>query len=241
MHYINLDIYIVWFTVCVYRCNYTFKNWILFCHPIQTKIYNKIMRLCTSNMSMGEMTVGQICNLVAIDTNQLMWFFFLCPNLWAMPVQVSQSNHLLCCYWSIVLWIIFFFCHLLFSILKYSMLLWIFQWWDIEIFKIFAQFKLRLNVCMQVYAWTWTANTGGVCICMYVSLLRSFWYTYQFAVDHKDCCCPSSRHAEWLSTLPNALYWTVPPILLFAIIYQTLRGPYLFCQMYTLSCNSCAM
>ncbi|XP_058859188.1 ATP-binding cassette sub-family C member 8-like isoform X2 [Acipenser ruthenus] len=55
---------------------------------IQTKIYNKIMRLCTSNMSMGEMTVGQICNLVAIDTNQLMWFFFLCPNLWAMPVQI---------------------------------------------------------------------------------------------------------------------------------------------------------
>uniref|UniRef100_A0A3Q3X1T6 Uncharacterized protein n=1 Tax=Mola mola TaxID=94237 RepID=A0A3Q3X1T6_MOLML len=55
---------------------------------MQTKIYNKIMRLCTSNMSMGELTVGQICNLVAIDTNQLMWFFFLCPNLWAMPVQI---------------------------------------------------------------------------------------------------------------------------------------------------------
>ncbi|XP_061466228.1 ATP-binding cassette sub-family C member 8 isoform X3 [Rhineura floridana] len=54
----------------------------------QTKIYNKIMRLSTSNMSMGEMTAGQICNLVAIDTNQLMWFFFLCPNLWAMPVQI---------------------------------------------------------------------------------------------------------------------------------------------------------
>ncbi|XP_075996169.1 ATP-binding cassette sub-family C member 8 [Genypterus blacodes] len=55
---------------------------------IQTKIYNKIMRLCTSNMSMGELTLAQICNLVAIDTNQLMWFFFLCPNLWAMPVQI---------------------------------------------------------------------------------------------------------------------------------------------------------
>ncbi|XP_031726819.1 ATP-binding cassette sub-family C member 8 isoform X3 [Anarrhichthys ocellatus] len=55
---------------------------------IQTKIYNKITRLCTSNMSMGELTVAQICNLVAIDTNQLMWFFFLCPNLWAMPVQI---------------------------------------------------------------------------------------------------------------------------------------------------------
>uniref|UniRef100_A0A672QR48 ATP-binding cassette sub-family C member 8-like n=1 Tax=Sinocyclocheilus grahami TaxID=75366 RepID=A0A672QR48_SINGR len=51
-------------------------------------IFNKIMRLCTSNMSMGGMTVGQICNLVAIDTNQLMWFFFLCPNLFAMPVQI---------------------------------------------------------------------------------------------------------------------------------------------------------
>ncbi|XP_048401386.1 ATP-binding cassette sub-family C member 8 isoform X5 [Stegostoma tigrinum] len=55
---------------------------------IQTKIYNKILRLSTSNMSMGEMTVGQICNLIAIDTNQLMWFFFLSPNLWAMPVQI---------------------------------------------------------------------------------------------------------------------------------------------------------
>ncbi|XP_063800162.1 ATP-binding cassette sub-family C member 8 isoform X2 [Pseudophryne corroboree] len=55
---------------------------------IQTKIYKKIMNLSTSNMSMGEMTSGQICNLVAIDTNQLMWFFFLCPNLWAMPVQI---------------------------------------------------------------------------------------------------------------------------------------------------------
>lgn len=50
------------------------------------------MQLSTSNMSMGEMTAGQICNLVAIDTNQLMWFFFLCPNLWAMPVQVRSSN-----------------------------------------------------------------------------------------------------------------------------------------------------
>uniref|UniRef100_A0A8C8XJP9 ATP binding cassette subfamily C member 8 n=1 Tax=Panthera leo TaxID=9689 RepID=A0A8C8XJP9_PANLE len=55
---------------------------------IQTKIYNKIMHLSTSNLSMGDMTAGQICNLVAIDTNQLMWFFFLCPNLWAMPVQI---------------------------------------------------------------------------------------------------------------------------------------------------------
>ncbi|XP_021323604.1 ATP-binding cassette sub-family C member 8 isoform X6 [Danio rerio] len=55
---------------------------------VQTKIYNKIMRLCTSNMSMGDMTTAQICNLVARDTNQLMWFFFLCPNLWAMPVQI---------------------------------------------------------------------------------------------------------------------------------------------------------
>ncbi|EHH56414.1 hypothetical protein EGM_05817 [Macaca fascicularis] len=54
----------------------------------RTKIYNKIMHLSTSNLSMGEMTAGQICNLVAIDTNQLMWFFFLCPNLWAMPVQI---------------------------------------------------------------------------------------------------------------------------------------------------------
>lgn len=58
----------------------------------QTKIYSKIMRLCTSNMSMGELTVAQICNLVAIDTNQLMWFFFLCPNLWAMPVQVGDPT-----------------------------------------------------------------------------------------------------------------------------------------------------
>ncbi|XP_047632143.1 ATP-binding cassette sub-family C member 8 isoform X3 [Phacochoerus africanus] len=54
----------------------------------KTKIYNKIMHLSTSNLSMGEMTAAQICNLVAIDTNQLMWFFFLCPNLWAMPVQI---------------------------------------------------------------------------------------------------------------------------------------------------------
>lgn len=52
------------------------------------------MQLSTSNMSMGEMTAGQICNLVAIDTNQLMWFFFLCPNLWAMPVQVRRQNML---------------------------------------------------------------------------------------------------------------------------------------------------
>ncbi|XP_074853852.1 ATP-binding cassette sub-family C member 8 isoform X10 [Carettochelys insculpta] len=61
---------------------------------IQTKIYNKIMLLSTSNMSMGEMTAGQICNLVAIDTNQLMWFFFLCPNLWAMPVQEYSNERL---------------------------------------------------------------------------------------------------------------------------------------------------
>ncbi|XP_028812178.1 ATP-binding cassette sub-family C member 8-like isoform X3 [Denticeps clupeoides] len=62
---------------------------------IQAKIYNKIMRLSTSNMSMGDMTVAQICNLVAIDSNQLMWFFFLCPNLFAMPVQVIIAVMLL--------------------------------------------------------------------------------------------------------------------------------------------------
>lgn len=58
----------------------------------QAMIYNKILRLSTSNMSMGEMTLGQINNLVAIETNQLMWFLFLCPNLWAMPVQVSGAE-----------------------------------------------------------------------------------------------------------------------------------------------------
>lgn len=58
----------------------------------QAMIYNKILRLSTSNMSMGEVTLGQINNLVAIETNQLMWFLFLCPNLWAMPVQVSPAR-----------------------------------------------------------------------------------------------------------------------------------------------------
>ncbi|XP_077355333.1 ATP-binding cassette sub-family C member 9 isoform X2 [Festucalex cinctus] len=58
-------------------------------------IYNKILRLSTSNMSMGEMTMGQINNLVAIETNQLMWFLFLCPNLWAMPVQILMGVMLL--------------------------------------------------------------------------------------------------------------------------------------------------
>ncbi|KAM8884578.1 ATP-binding cassette sub-family C member 9 isoform 2-T4 [Synchiropus picturatus] len=58
-------------------------------------IYNKILRLSTSTMSMGEMTLGQINNLVAIETNQLMWFLFLCPNLWAMPVQIVMGVILL--------------------------------------------------------------------------------------------------------------------------------------------------
>nr|XP_033808126.1 LOW QUALITY PROTEIN: ATP-binding cassette sub-family C member 9 [Geotrypetes seraphini] len=58
-------------------------------------LYNKILRLSTSNMSMGEMTLGQINNLVAIETNQLMWFLFLCPNLWAMPVQIIMGVILL--------------------------------------------------------------------------------------------------------------------------------------------------
>nr|XP_020468988.1 ATP-binding cassette sub-family C member 9 isoform X2 [Monopterus albus] len=58
-------------------------------------IYNKILHLSTSNMSMGEMTLGQINNLVAIETNQLMWFLFLCPNLWAMPVQIVMGVVLL--------------------------------------------------------------------------------------------------------------------------------------------------
>ncbi|XP_069484546.1 ATP-binding cassette sub-family C member 9 isoform X2 [Ambystoma mexicanum] len=58
-------------------------------------IYNKILKLSTSNMSMGEMTLGQINNLVAIETNQLMWFLFLCPNLWAMPVQITMGVILL--------------------------------------------------------------------------------------------------------------------------------------------------
>ncbi|XP_078409735.1 ATP-binding cassette sub-family C member 9-like isoform X3 [Cetorhinus maximus] len=58
-------------------------------------IYNKILRLSASNMSMGEVTLGQINNLVAIETNQLMWFLFLCPNLWAMPVQIIMGVILL--------------------------------------------------------------------------------------------------------------------------------------------------
>ncbi|XP_018415515.1 PREDICTED: ATP-binding cassette sub-family C member 9 [Nanorana parkeri] len=58
-------------------------------------IYNKILKLSTSNMSMGEMTLGQINNLMAIETNQLMWFLFLCPNLWAMPVQIIMGVILL--------------------------------------------------------------------------------------------------------------------------------------------------
>lgn len=58
-------------------------------------IYDKILRLSTSNLSMGEMTLGQINNLVAIETNQLMWFLFLCPNLWAMPVQIIMGIILL--------------------------------------------------------------------------------------------------------------------------------------------------
>ncbi|MBN3286239.1 ABCC9 protein, partial [Polyodon spathula] len=63
--------------------------------PMQAMIYNKMLRLSTSNMSMGEMTLGQINNLVAIETNQLMWFLFLCPNLWAMPVQIIMGVVLL--------------------------------------------------------------------------------------------------------------------------------------------------
>lgn len=63
-----------------------------FVFNIQAMIYNKMLRLSTSNMSMGEMTLGQINNLVAIETNQLMWFLFLCPNLWAMPVQVGRAG-----------------------------------------------------------------------------------------------------------------------------------------------------
>lgn len=62
---------------------------------LQAMIYNKILRLSTSNLSMGEMTLGQINNLVAIETNQLMWFLFLCPNLWAMPVQIIMGVILL--------------------------------------------------------------------------------------------------------------------------------------------------
>ncbi|XP_040201368.1 ATP-binding cassette sub-family C member 9 isoform X2 [Rana temporaria] len=58
-------------------------------------IYNKMLKLSTSNMSMGEMTLGQLNNLVAIETNQLMWFLFLCPNLWAMPVQIIMGVILL--------------------------------------------------------------------------------------------------------------------------------------------------
>lgn len=65
----------------------------------QAMIYNKMLRLSTSNMSMGEMTLGQINNLVAIETNQLMWFLFLCPNLWAMPVQVSRAG----CLYAVIL------------------------------------------------------------------------------------------------------------------------------------------
>uniref|UniRef100_A0A673L2W8 ATP-binding cassette sub-family C member 9-like n=1 Tax=Sinocyclocheilus rhinocerous TaxID=307959 RepID=A0A673L2W8_9TELE len=64
-------------------------------YSLQAMIYNKILRLSTSNMSMGEMTLGQINNLVAIETNQLMWFLFLCPNLWAMPVQIIMGVILL--------------------------------------------------------------------------------------------------------------------------------------------------
>lgn len=93
-------------TCFLFRFYYEFTKIPMWLFSPQTKIYNKIMRLCTSNMSMGELTVAQICNLVAIDTNQLMWFFFLCPNLWAMPVQVR--NIFLC---SVVFTILLPFCY----------------------------------------------------------------------------------------------------------------------------------
>lgn len=67
-------------------------HWCFSCFFSQAMIYNKILKLSTSNLSMGEMTLGQINNLVAIETNQLMWFLFLCPNLWAMPVQVEHRS-----------------------------------------------------------------------------------------------------------------------------------------------------
>uniref|UniRef100_A0A6Q2YZT6 ATP-binding cassette, sub-family C (CFTR/MRP), member 9 n=1 Tax=Esox lucius TaxID=8010 RepID=A0A6Q2YZT6_ESOLU len=47
---------------------------------------------CTSRRGSTSLFIN---NLVAIETNQLMWFLFLCPNLWAMPVQIVMGVILL--------------------------------------------------------------------------------------------------------------------------------------------------
>lgn len=98
----------------------------LICSINQAMIYNKILRLSTSNMSMGEMTLGQINNLVAIETNQLMWFLFLCPNLWAMPVQVRRTGRpWFVSYWVLVLSEVLMFSQIVMGvILLYYLLGW---------------------------------------------------------------------------------------------------------------------
>ncbi|XP_078453378.1 ATP-binding cassette sub-family C member 8-like [Lampetra planeri] len=62
---------------------------------VQTMIYDKILHLSTSSVSRGKMTSRYISNVVTVDSNQLMWFLFLCPNLWALPVQIIVGVSLL--------------------------------------------------------------------------------------------------------------------------------------------------
>ncbi|XP_072179239.1 ATP-binding cassette sub-family C member 9-like [Diadema setosum] len=55
---------------------------------IQAMVYEKSMRLSTFAMSGGMMTMGQITNHMSVDANNVMMFFTMCNEIWAVPLKI---------------------------------------------------------------------------------------------------------------------------------------------------------
>eukprot|EP00057_Strongylocentrotus_purpuratus_P024846 XP_011679320.1 PREDICTED: ATP-binding cassette sub-family C member 9-like [Strongylocentrotus purpuratus] len=55
---------------------------------IQTMVYWKSMRMSTYAMSGGMMTMGQITNHMSVDANNIMMFFQLSNEIWAVPLKI---------------------------------------------------------------------------------------------------------------------------------------------------------
>ena len=60
----------------------------------QTAVYEKSLRLSTSAISSGEMSMGRITNHMSTDAMAMLFLFQWLHHLWAIPVQVSVKPYL---------------------------------------------------------------------------------------------------------------------------------------------------
>ncbi|XP_030855895.1 ATP-binding cassette sub-family C member 9 [Strongylocentrotus purpuratus] len=81
-------------------CNQTYNYWVYVegLHAksaIQRLIYDKSLRLSTSTMSGGKMSMGQVTNHMSADASNVMFLFINVNEIWAIPVKITVALYLL--------------------------------------------------------------------------------------------------------------------------------------------------